>query len=445
MEKAGATRLTDPKYADMATEDLFSSAESWSAEQLWPVLGDKYAVKPTNTLDVDLQVEESQPARLTMRRGFFQATVTETRELSRPGVPRKHHLGLKLPADIDYHTGDRLQVLPKNGSNAVNRVLSRFSLDHDQVLTINSARPLGLPVGMPISAVDLVSMYVELGQPASQRNIRTLIEFVPAADEATKAALLDLAVGRDEADTKTSSVSVLDILERFRCIDLPFAKFLAMLPQMRPRTYSLSSSPARDPQHGTLTLSVSDEGVATNYLASAHVGQFVHASLVRAPREFRLPSSPSSTPVVMIATGSGLAPFRGFLQERSHTKGGRLAPALLFYGCRGPADDMYRAELDEFERAGVVEVRRAFSREPGAPYKYVTDNLSAAREDLARVWAAGAAVYVCGGKKISDNVFDVLGPILFEADRKAAKTSAETVDEWSEQLPRERYVMEIFN
>ncbi|KAI8299109.1 Bifunctional cytochrome P450/NADPH--P450 reductase [Colletotrichum sp. SAR11_240] len=351
-------------------------------------------------------------------------------------------------------TGDRLQILPKNGQGMVNRALSRFQLDHDAVLTISSTRPLGLPVDTPISAGELLGTYVELGQSASQRNIKALVDATESSDsgsrsdvvdDATKALLLGLAEDRYEAEVRAKHVSLLDLLERFPSVNLPFASFLSMLPQMRPRTYSISSSPVKDPHHTDLTLSVADCGVATHFLAAVSVGQLLYASLFPAPREFRLPASPSTTPIIMIAAGAGLAPFRGFVQERAQAEG-LLAPALLFYGCRGAnLDDIYRAELNQYESLGVVKVHRAFSRDPGAEFKYVTDCIQATRDELMKRWDEGAVVYVCGGKKMSDGVFDVLGPMLYEADKKSGKSTAQDTDRWEQELPRERYVREIFN
>lgn len=444
MHKAGATRLVDVFNINMALSDLFSDAEVWSTEQLWPALGEKYDVKPEAVSDVELKVELGQPARLATRRGFFQAAVTETRQLSQPGVPEKQHLSLKLPEDVKYQTGDRLQVLPKNSADMVSRVLSRFQLDHDAVLTISSARPLALPVDTPVSAAELLSIYVELGQPASQRNVKALADAV-TKDDATKAELLDLADKHYESKIRGEHVTILDLLESFPAVNLPLSKFLAMLPQMRPRTYSISSSPILNPEQADLTLSVTYGGLASNYLTSIKAGQFVHASLFPAPREFRLPTTTAMTPVIMIATGAGLAPFRGFVQERANTPT-RLAPALLFYGCRGAdKDDMYRAELDAYEARGVVKIHRAFSRDAGAESKYVTDALAKAKDELVKLWSDDAVVYICGGKKVSDSVFELLGPLLHEADRKAGRTSAQTVADWERELPRERYVMEIFN
>ncbi|KAJ3962157.1 hypothetical protein N0V92_001079 [Colletotrichum tropicale] len=388
MKKAGAVRLTEATFSDMATADLFADAERW------------------------------------------------------------------LPAAVRFQTGDRLQILPKNGQGMVNRALSRFQLDHDAVLTISSARPLRLPVDTPISAGELLGTYVELGQPASQRNIKALVDATESSDsgsrgdvldDATKDLLLGLAEDRYEAEVRAKHISVLDLLERFPSVNLPFARFLSMMPLMRPRTYSISSSPVKDPHHTDLTLSVADCGVATNFLTAVSVGQLLYASLFPAPREFRLPASPSTTPIIMIAAGAGLAPFRGFVQERAQAEG-LLAPALLFYGCRGAnLDDMYRAEFNQHESLGVVKVHRAFSRDPGAKFKYVTDCIQATRDELMKRWDEGAVVYVCGGKKMSDGVFDVLGPMLYEADKKSGKSTAEDTDRWEQELPRERYVREIFN
>ncbi|KAI8288257.1 Bifunctional cytochrome P450/NADPH--P450 reductase [Colletotrichum sp. SAR11_57] len=400
MKKAGAVRLTEATFSDMATADLFADAERWSMENLWPALAER------------------------------------------------------LPAEVRFQTGDRLQILPKNGQGIVNRALSRFQLDHDAVLTISSARTLGLPVDTPISAEELLGTYVELGQPASQRNIKTLVDATESSDsgsrsdvvdEATKTLLLSLAEDLYEVEIRAKHISVLDLLEKFPSVNLPFARFLSMLPQMRPRTYSISSSPVKDPHHIDLTISVADCGVATNFLTAVSVGQLLYASLFPAPREFRLPASPSTTPIIMIAAGAGLAPFRGFVQERAQAEG-LMVPALLFYGCRGAdLDDMYRTEFNQYESLGVVKVHRAFSRDPGAEFKYVTDCIQATRDELMKRWDEGAVVYVCGGKKMSDGVFDVLGPMLYEADKKSGKSTAQDTDRWEQELPRERYVREIFN
>ncbi len=131
---------------------------------------------------------------------------------------------------------------------------------------------------------------------------------------------------------------------------------------------------------------------------------------------FRLPDD-ASVPIIMIGPGTGLAPFRGFLQERAarKAKGATLGPAMLFFGCRHPDQDyLYADELKAFAADGITELHTAFSRAEG-PKTYV-QNLVAAQKD--RVWSLieqGAIIYVCGdGGKMEPDVKAALVAIYRE-------------------------------
>jgi cytochrome P450 / NADPH-cytochrome P450 reductase len=464
MQKAGAERLGPATFSDAAVSDIFSDFEGWLQDQLWSSLARKYNID-TGVVDTNSTIDliRGQPLRVAMRRGFMATTVTESRLLSAPGVAAKRHLGLKFPDDTVYRVGDRVQILPRNRPETVKRVLLLFGLDEDELLTISSARNLGIPTETPVTAAELLGAYFELTQAATVKNIQILAD--KASDVTTSSALRKLASSSNfESNIRHNHVSVLDLLERFRTVDLPLSSFISMLPQMRPRAYSLSSAPAQRPGEGTLTYTVvgSEQsernstlghrsegvlGVASNYLASLEPGNTLYVSLFPTQREFQLPQP--TTHIIMISTGAGLAPFRGFVQERAGLRaaGHKLAPALLFFGCRGEKlDDIYRDELDQLERAGVVTVRRAYSRQPGAKCKYVQDSIAKFRGDVSKLWQEGAVVYICSGKKVSDAVFEVLAPVLHEADQRSGKVGLDIdIEAWTKQLPRERYVMEIFN
>ena len=175
-------------------------------------------------------------------------------------------------------------------------------------------------------------------------------------------------------------LSVLDILEDNKDIDLPLSTFLQMLPAMRIRQYSISSSPLWNPQHATLTLTVVDApaksgrpeaflGVASTYIAGLRPGDKAQLAIRPSNAAFHPPSDPT-VPMVMMCAGSGLAPMRGFLQERAEQKkaGREVATSLLFFGCRKPGEDyLYSdAEMKEWRELGIVDVRAAFSRETEA-------------------------------------------------------------------------------
>jgi len=182
-------------------------------------------------------------------------------------------------------------------------------------------------------------------------------------------------------DYKTAVVdkrlSVIDILVSNPALKLSLGAFINMLPAMRVRQYSISSSPLWNPSHCTLTVSVvsapafsgtGDQflGVATNFLAGLKPGDLVQVAVRPSAVAFALPADPS-VPLVLFCAGSGLAPMRGFIQERAtQIQSGRkdVGKVLLFYGCRHPEEDyMYSdAELKEWSEVGAVDVRPAFSR-----------------------------------------------------------------------------------
>ena len=174
----------------------------------------------------------------------------------------------------------------------------------------------------------------------------------------------------------TKRLSLLDILEDTPDIQPTFAQYLEMVPPIRVRQYSISSSPLWNPQRVTLTISVvnapalsgKDEefmGVATTYLDGLRPGDKVQMA-VRPSGVFHLPLDPS-VPVVMIAAGSGVAPMRGFIQERALQKeaGRDVGKMTLFFGCRSPDEDFLysKTDIEEWSKLGILEVRPAFSRD----------------------------------------------------------------------------------
>ena len=105
--------------------------------------------------------------------------------------------------------------------------------------------------------------------------------------------------------------------------------------------------------------------------------------------------------MIMVGAGTGLAPFRGFLQERAEQKanGATLAPSLLFFGCRTPADRLYAEELDIFEKSADVLTYTAFSRQPTDGRKYAQHEMLAHQDEIWDLIERGAQIYVCGNAR----------------------------------------------
>ena len=256
-------------------------------------------------------------------------------------------------------------------------------------------------------------------------------------------------------------LSILDLLERFPSVALPLGAFLALLPPMRVRQYSISSSPLCDPTTATLTYSLlsapalsgrgTHTGVASSYLSSLQAGDALHVAVRPSHAAFHLPADAARTPLVCVAAGSGLAPFRGFAQERAAqmAAGRRLAPALLFVGSRAPgADDLYADELARWQALGAVDVRRAYSRAPGDAEgcRYVQDRLWHDRADVEALWERGAKVFVCGGREVGEGVKDAVLRMRREwAERKGWDASDEASAKWFESIRNERYATDVFD
>jgi cytochrome P450/NADPH-cytochrome P450 reductase len=225
-----------------------------------------------------------------------------------------------------------------------------------------------------------------------------------------------------------------------------------MLSLLAPRYYSISSSPLTDPARCSVTVGVVEapassgrgiyKGVCSNFLTRRRAGDTIHATLRETKAGFRLPADPS-VPIIMIGPGTGLAPFRGFLQERAalKAKGAALGPAMLFFGCRHPEQDyLYADELKGYAAGGITELHTAFSR-GGGPKTYV-QNLILAQKD--RVWSLieqGAIIYVCGdGSRMEPDVKATLMSIFREsgADANAAAR-------WIDDLGvKNRYVLDVW-
>ncbi|PHH85154.1 hypothetical protein CDD83_829 [Cordyceps sp. RAO-2017] len=458
LQNLGGSRIVPLAATDAAEHDMFSDFETWEDESLWPALQELYDAEDMTDYGNDgLNVEVSLPRKKTLRQDVDEAVVVSARSLTKSG-PAKRHLEIQLPTGMTYRTGDYLAVLPFNPKPTVSRVLRRFGLSWDATLKISTDRPTTLPTGTAISAADVLSAYVELGQPATKRNVQVL---AAAAQEQGNAETLRKLAGEDHHDEiHLKKVSILDLLERFPCVTVPLGSYLAMLPPMRVRQYSISSSPLADPSKLTLTYSVLEQpalsgqgphvGVATNFLSGLSPGERLHVA-VRPSETFHLPAEAEKTPIVCIASGSGMAPFRGFIQERVAMiqAGRKLAPALLFFGCRSPdVDDLYAEELAQWEALGAVEVRRAYSRaaDQSQDCKYVQQRLLHDRDDILELWNRGAKVFMCGAGDVGKAVEAACIQLIKEkAAEKEKEMSDEAALEWFEQQRNTRFVTDVFD
>ena len=306
--------------------------------------------------------------------------------------------------------------MPRNGLDQIRRVLLRFKLDPGLYLTItpHTNASTYLPVNEPVPLLGVLANRVELQDVATRAQLAALAEH--AQDAAQRDALLALAGDDDASQSALPRAGASCRASRcstcwtsFRPARCRSRSFLDLLPPLRPRYYSISSSPlvsAETLQHhrgrgrgaGAQRPRASSRASARTTWPQQPIDATVYGFIRKPTIPFHPPENPH-LPMIMVGPGTGVAPFRGFLQERAALKqqGVPVGEAMLFFGCRDPLQDfLYEDELRAFEAAGVTRLYAAFSREPGKPKTYVQQAIREHGDEVWRLLQQEAMVFVCG-------------------------------------------------
>ncbi|KAF2720304.1 cytochrome P450 [Polychaeton citri CBS 116435] len=449
MEKLGAERVLAANYCNVKA-DLMGPYDEWSDELLHYLSGSsKPAVEKTS---LSVSVQRSKLAQDLGDENMNIGTVLENREIADNSVgPAKKHMEIRLAEGATYKAGDYLVVQPTNPPHPVRRVMRFFGFSNSDMMSVRGSSKTFLPSESTSVATFLFSN-VELATPVTKRQLKTLSNF---ADGEVKQQLEKLQEGEAYADLLKKRYSVIDVLEDHHTA-LPFEEYVDMLLPLTPRQYSISSS-SMAPGHADVLSVTYDvhispatsghgqfEGVASNFLASRRPGDRISCFVRPTNVGFRLPGN-AETPVIMFAAGTGIAPMRSFIQERATiAEAGvrKLGPAILFFGCRHQDKDyLYREELAEWEKKGVVQVKPAFSQMEGGDKKYVQDLIWENKDTVADMFENGGKVYLCGSAaRLGKSCGDVSKKIMME---RTGKSEAEA-EEWLQDIKTDRYVSDVY-
>ncbi|WP_328548655.1 bifunctional cytochrome P450/NADPH--P450 reductase [Streptomyces platensis] len=402
----GAHRLLPRAEAD-ASGDLGGTVKEFTAAlrtELLTRYGDPATVgageaAPEDTGYTVTEITGGPLDALAARHDLVPMTVTEAYDLTAEGWPRpKRFLRIALPDGVTYRTADHLAVLPANAPAAVERAAQALGADPDTVLALHSGRRAGrdtLPVDRPLTVRQLLTHHLELGLRPTPDQVAVLAAHNPCPPE--RQALETLA----EDDPRT----LIDLIEAHPalCGALPWPTVLELLPPLRTRHYSLSSAPATDARHADLMVSLLPGGTGSTYLHGVRPGDTVLARVQPCREAFRLDAA-DDTPVILVAAGTGLAPFRGAVADRVAEN--QQSPARLYFGCDDPtADFLHAAEFTAAEAAGVLSVRPVFSERPQNGHRFVQHRIAAEAAEVWELLKAGARVYVCGdGSRMAPGV-----------------------------------------
>ncbi|WP_149537609.1 sulfite reductase subunit alpha [Siccirubricoccus phaeus] len=333
------------------------------------------------------------------------------------------HVVLDLSASgLAYQPGDSLGVVVENDPALVAAVMAALGAEE-------SLRPV-------------LAREKDIARPLD----RTTDLLAGAAKDPREAAMLrKLSDGDDDAEPREADL--LDLLQAFPSARPPVADLIASLPALKPRLYSIASSPLAAPGKVELCVGVVRaerrgrvrDGVASCHLAFRAAPEAPLRAYVQASH-FRLPEKPD-TPVIMVGPGTGIAPFRAFLQHRAAT-GARGRNWLFFGDQRSATDFLFAAEITAWQREGVLtRLSLAWSRD-GARKVYVQDRMREDAGDLWRWLQDGAHFYICGdASRMAKDVDAALRQIAMDQ----GGMSADQARDWIVALARQhRYQRDVY-
>jgi sulfite reductase (NADPH) flavoprotein alpha-component len=357
------------------------------------------------------------PMRETFdRKDPFPAKLLTNRILTGEGSQKEvRHFEIALAGSgLSYEVGDALGVIPTNAPGVVERILQSLGCDGEEAVIVPAGEtPLRLAL---TKHFDITKPTTELLKAAAERAPGT--EF--ARIQSDKAALKSWLHGREVSDVLAQTAQPLAPSE-----------LIGLLRKMAPRLYSISSSPKAHPGEVHLTVGIvryeahglARGGVCSTFLAdrAGDVPVFVQPS-----HGFKLPAS-GDTPIIMVGPGTGIAPFRAFIEERIAV-GARGKNWLFFGDQRRATDFLYEEALTGWVRDGQLSrLDLAFSRDQ-ADKIYVQHRIA---EQAAALWAwleDGAHFYVCGdASRMAKDVDAALHKVIETAGAKSAEEAAACV------------------
>jgi sulfite reductase (NADPH) flavoprotein alpha-component len=327
------------------------------------------------------------------RKNPFPAVHRVNRMLSGSGSGKetRHHEICLAGSGLAYEVGDSLGVFPSNNPALADEILSAAGL-------LGSAEVTGAD-GQVKSLREFLIRDVVITTPGKEFLAAVVAK---AGDSASDlAALTQDASKKKELDAYLWGREVIDFLFEYKGLQWEASEFAKALRKLQPRLYSIASSRKAVGEAVHLTIATvryesfgrCREGVASSYLADRSAGGTVPV-FVHTAKHFRLPED-AARDVVMVGPGTGVAPFRAFLQERAVT-GGAGRNWLFFGEQRRASDFLYEEELMEWQRRGVLSgLDLAFSRDQ-AEKVYVQHRMRERSAELYAWLEGGAYFYVCG-------------------------------------------------
>ncbi len=377
----------------------------------------------------------ADPTALYTRKNPFPAKLSVNRKLTGSGSAKdtRHFEIVLTDSGITYEVGDSLGVFPTNNPALVAEILGVLGLTGEEIVPDTNGNPVTLREA-------LLHFYV-----ITEMDKKLLTAIAGKEPAAAKFLSMVTPEGKADLDDYLYGREVVDALLEYPAVKFTAEEFVKVLRKLQPRLYSIASSQKAHPSSVHLTVSAvryeshgrKREGVCSTFLAdrTETVPVFVHVA-----KHFRVPEN-TSTPVIMVGPGTGIAPFRAFLQERKVT--GATGKNWLFFGDqKAETDFLYREELEAFQAEGVLnELSLAFSRDQ-AEKIYVQHRMLEQADQLYAWLEEGAYFYICGdAKRMAKDVDAALHRIVEISGGKSPEEAAQYVHDMKKF---KRYVKDVY-
>ncbi|KAL3914603.1 MAG: hypothetical protein SGARI_000035 [Bacillariaceae sp.] len=423
MTELGAEQILSMGTGDDCAEDgLEEGLHAW-LDQLWPVLD----VPPPAVVPhiVPVKVEYSSKAILReaeeqkILHMYYQGDGIKAKSipiLSNIKMCDESYdrdfrtIRLNTGHDMTYELGDALEIFPQNDSEKVADFFQAYSKDFNES-TVVKIHDFG--IDGEVSLGTLFTHVLDLFGKPSKHFMQQLATF--ETNEKEKKLMLDPCVLKNAA--KETGLTVADALLRFKNAHPPLPALLAMIPQIKPRAYSIASAPLASPNVTELLVLIDTwwcdngekYGLTCDMLRQKVAGDHLWCRMKAGSMD---PPEPEQ-PVLCAGIGSGLAPHMAFLRDkvRAAETGKKVGPFSLYFGNRKRADEfLYREELEGYEkRYDWFNLHTAFSRDDPSKKVYVQDLVGQsddARLLLRDTW--DGMMYVCGNRNLPKPLQDAL-------------------------------------
>lgn len=423
LEELGATRIYDRVDCDVDYDEPY---EAWLG-------GVSSALGSASTGSSDDAADDGAPAY--GKKNPFPAPILNNYNLNGEGsIKETRHVEISLKGSgLEYEAGDALAVVPMNCEKLATEIISLLGFSADERVNVHT--------GDSVSLLDALKKYYDISQ--LNKN------FMKQYQELVKSDELEKLIGDADALSEyTWGRQVIDLLIEYPHSFANAGAFLEILNKLQPRLYSISSSPKAHPDEVHVTVGAvrynshgrERKGVCSTFLAD-EASEGKEVSVYMQPNKaFKLPEDPN-TPVIMVGPGTGIAPFRAFLEERAATE----APGKnwLFFGDQhAKCDFLYQSQIEKLFNDGVIsQLDTAFSRDQEEKI-YVQDCMIKKGAEIFKWFEDGAAFYICGdASRMAKDVDRALHLIA----EKEGSMSTEEAEAYINKLKKDkRYLRDVY-